>query len=550
MKIQLIHPPVFLNVAAMTALRPSLPLGLAYVAASLRQRGHDVAVLDAVGEAPDQVTSGPHKKLVLLGLTPQQIVERLDPTADAFGITNMWSFSWPVVREILQAIKARFPHTPIVAGGEHFTGLPEYSMQQAPVDCIVLGEGEEGAAEVFDALARRAAPDELHAIAGIWYRDQHGTPTKSLAVRARKKDVDQIAWPAWDLFRVKAYDEQRLVSGIHFGMTVPILATRGCPYQCTYCSSPNMWTTKWYARDPKNVVDEIEHWHREYGASNFPFHDLTAIVKKDWVLAFCQELASRPFHRNIVWQLPSGTRVEVIDDEVAEWLHKTNGRSLNYAPESGSQETRKRIKKQMKDESLLRAVKAAVKYRLNVAAFFVAGFPEDTVQDLRLTVKLARQLAWHGISDMAFGFFFPIPNTALYRQLLDEGRIELNDAFLMTPIFANEARVQDANNYSYTLSSAQLTRWRYWTLLNFYAVSYGLRPWRFVRTLWNALRGRETSKMETYLVDVRRKVRVTLRALFGGKVAAGTAATTTAAAPPAVNATPASSEGAVPTAKV
>jgi len=542
LKIQLIHPPVFLNVAAMTALRPSLPLGLAYVAASLRQAGHAVSVLDAVGQAPGQVTSGPRKKLVLLGLTPEQIVARLDADADAFGITNMWSFSWPVVREICRAVKARFPHKPLVAGGEHFTGLPEFSMQQAPIDYIVAGEGEASAVELFAALARGAARDEIAGIAGVWHRGADGEAQKSPTVRARTVDVDSIPWPAWDLFLVKAYDEHRLVNGIHFGMTVPILATRGCPYQCTYCSSPNMWTTKWYARDPKDVVDEIEHWHRTYGARNFPFHDLTAIVKKDWVLAFCRELAARPFHRDISWQLPSGTRVEVVDDEVAEWLWRTNGRSLNYAPESGSEATRKRIKKQMKDESLLRAVKAAVKFDLNVAAFFVMGFPEDTAPDLRASVKLARRLARDGITDLAVGFFFPIPNTALYHQLKNEGRIRLDDDFLLTPIFANEARIADANNYSYSLSSAQLTLWRYWTLLNFYTVSFGMRPWRLLRTLWNALRGRETSKMETYLVDVRRKIRVGLRALFGRKAAA----TTTGPAPAAGAAPAAGPPGAAP----
>lgn len=517
MKIQLIHPPVFLNVAAMTALRPSLPLGLAYVAAALREAGHDVSVLDAVGEAPDQVTSGPRKKLVLLGLRPEQIVERLDPDADAFGITNMWSFSWPVVRDIIRAVKARYPHTPIVAGGEHFTGLPDFSMEQTPLDYVVLGEGEEGAVEVFAALERGDAADQIAKIAGIWYRDGDGKPTKSLTARARRQNVDEIPWPAWDLFDIKAYDENRLVTGIKFGMTVPIFATRGCPYQCTYCSSPNMWTTRWYARDPKDVVDEIEHWYQTYGADNFPFHDLTAIIKKDWIISFCQELSSRPFHRDIVWQLPSGTRVEVIDDEVASWLKRTNGKSLNYAPESGSKETRKRIRKQMKDESLFRAVRAAVKHDLNVAAFFVAGFPEDTRDDLKQTVKLARKLAWLGISDMAFGFFFPIPNTVLYHQLKDEGRIQLDDDFLLTPIFANEPRVSDENNFSYNLSSKQLTRWRYWTLLNFYAVSYGVRPWRLVRTIWNSLRGRESTKMETYLIDVRRKVRATAKALIGAR---------------------------------
>ena len=521
MKIQLIHPPVYLNVYAMTALRPSLPLGLAYVAAALRQAGHDISVVDAVGLAPDQVTPGLRPQISQLGLRPAELVERLDPDAEAFGITIMWSFSWPVVREIIRRIKARFPDTPIVAGGEHFTGLPEFSMREAPIDYIVLGEGEDGAVDVFAALARRpqgAARDaELAAIPGIWFRGQDGEPRQSQEARPRKKDVDAIAWPAWDLFDVKAYDEKRLVTGIHYGMTVPILATRGCPYQCTYCSSAKMWTTRWYARAPKDVVDEIAHWHDTYGANNFPFQDLTAIIKKDWILAFCKELYGRPFHRDIVWQLPSGTRVEVIDDEVAEWLAKTNGKSLNYAPESGSVETRKRIKKMMKEESLIRAVKAASKHRLNVSAFFVAGFPEDTAADLRENVRLVRKLARLGVTDMAFGFFFPIPNTELYWQLVKDGRIQLNDDFLLTPIFANEARVNEANNYSYNLTAKQLTRWRYWTLLNFYAVSYGTRPWRLATTLWNAAIGRETRKMETFLIDIRRKVRVTLKAWLSGK---------------------------------
>ncbi len=512
MKIQLIHPPVYLNVYAMTALRPSLPLGLAYVAAALRKAGHDVSVLDAVGEAPDQVTPGLRRQISALGLTADEIVERLAPDADAFALTNTWSFSWPIVREILIKIKAARPDVPIVCGGEHFTGLPEFSMEQSPIDCIVLGEGEEGAVELFGAMAR--GDTDLASIAGIWYRDADGKPIASAASRARTKAVDDIPWPAWDLFDVRAYDERKLVTGIHYGMTIPIMATRGCPYQCTYCSNANMWGTRWYARNPVDVVDEIQHWHETYQATNFPFHDLTAILKKDWILQFCREFHARGLHEKVSWQLPSGTRVEVIDDEVAMWLARTNGKSLNYAPESGSQATRKRIKKHMKDEALLRAVRAAAKHRLVVASFFVAGFPEDTVDDLKQTVKLARRLAWHGITDMAFGFFFPIPNTELYWQLKKEGRIELTDDFLLTPIFANEAKVDEANNYSYNLSAKQLTRWRYWTLLNFYAISYGTRPWRLLSTLWNSFTGKETRKMETFLIDIRRKIKVNIKGML------------------------------------
>jgi anaerobic magnesium-protoporphyrin IX monomethyl ester cyclase len=523
MKVQLIHPPIFLNVHAMTALRPSLPLGLAYIAGALRRAGHEVSILDAVAEAPDQVTQGRRKQLFALGLTTEQLVDRLDPTADVFGVTNMWSFSWPLVREILAEMKRRYPNTPIVAGGEHFTGLPEFSMNEAPIDFIVLGEGEEGAVEVLDGIANGRT--DWQNVAGLVYRDAAGAPVRSLQVRARNKAVDDIAWPAWDLVKIDVYNDHNYVNGIKTGKTIPILATRGCPYQCTYCSSPNMWTTKWYPRDPKNVVDEMQHYLTTYGATNFPFQDLTAIVKRDWILAFCKEIQDRGLKIN--WQFPSGTRCEVIDDEVARALAVTGGRSLALAPESGSERTRKLIKKQMKTESLMNAVKASVRNGLNVTAFIVIGFPHDEPSDLKETRRLVRRLAWHGIDDVAVGFFFPIPNTQLYRELLAKGRIALDDDFLLTPIFANEEKLLTENNYCDHMTARQLTMHKYKILLNFYGVSFATRPWRVFQILWNALRGKETRKMETFLVDIRRKAGIAIRNRFRRRSKEPAAATST-----------------------
>ncbi|MCB9888089.1 MAG: B12-binding domain-containing radical SAM protein, partial [Planctomycetes bacterium] len=357
MKVQLIHPPLYLNVKAMTALRPSLPLGLAYIAATLRNAGHEVSVIDAVGDAPDQVTQGARDQLFALGLTIPQLVSRLDPTIDAIGLTNMWSFSWPLVRELIGEIKRKLPHVPIVCGGEHFTGLPEFSMQQAPLDFIVLGEGEETAVELFAALERGST--EFHSIHGLWYRDPDGTPKQSVQRRERRSSLDDIPWPAWDLFKVHTYTEQGYINGVNAGMTIPILATRGCPYQCTYCSNPGMWTTRWYSRDPKDVVAEIASYKEKFGATNFPFQDLTAILKRDWIIEFCKELLAR--NLGITWQFPSGTRCEVVDDEVAGLLAKTGGKSMAFAPESGSERTRKLIKKRMKTDSLMNAVHASVR---------------------------------------------------------------------------------------------------------------------------------------------------------------------------------------------
>jgi anaerobic magnesium-protoporphyrin IX monomethyl ester cyclase len=412
MKVQLIHPPLYLNVHAMTALRPSLPLGLAYIGAVLREAGYEVSMLDAVAEAPEQVTQSEKKKqLFALGLTPQQIVDRLDPEADVFGLTNMWTFSWPLVRELIQKMKARFPDKPIVCGGEHFSGLPELSMQQAPLDYIVRGEGEEGALEVFNGIRLGADKVDWSAVPGIWYRKPDGTPVESASARARIQAVDDIPWPAWDLIDIDVYNEQGFINGLNQGKTIPILATRGCPYQCTYCASPNMWTTRWYAREAKDVVDEMQFYKEHYGATNFPFQDLTAILKRDWIIEFCNELKARKL--NVTWQFPSGTRCEVIDDEVAQLLAETGGKSLALAPESGSERTRKLIQKRMKTEALLSACKASAKAGLNVTAFIVIAFPHDTAEDLQHTKKLARQLGRIGIDDIAVGFFFPIPNTQL-----------------------------------------------------------------------------------------------------------------------------------------
>ncbi|MBK9385518.1 MAG: B12-binding domain-containing radical SAM protein [Planctomycetes bacterium] len=507
MKIQLIHPPVYLNVHAMTALRPSMPLGLAYIAAIMERAGHQVSVVDAVALAPERVV--PDGKVHRLGLDPEDIVKRIDADTDLIGITNMWSFSWPLVRKILHLLKEAHPTKPILAGGEHFTGLPELSFQQSPVDYIVMGEGEETCEEFLEAFEHGQTKDgkSLEEIPGLAFR--RGDEIVKNPRRERIKSVDSLPWPAWHLIDIDIYDEKSLVTGLHKGKTLPILATRGCPYQCSYCSSPTMWTTRWYPRNPIDVVDEIAHYKQTYGATNFPFQDLTAIIKKDWIVQFCNEIIDRKL--DIVWQFPSGTRCEVIDDEVAELLYRSGGRHLAFAPESGSEVTRELIKKRMKTESLLNAVEASVRHKLNVTAFFVIGFPHDKKEHIRDTVRLARKLAVKGIDDIAIGFYFPIPNTQIWRELVARGDFEVNDDSLMTPIFANDEKLLPDNNYCDHLTHKQLTWLKYKILLNFYPVSFLTHPLRIFKIFFNVVRGKETRKLETFLVELKRKSGIWIR---------------------------------------
>ena len=497
MKIQLIHPPVYINKSGLTALRPSLPLGLAYIAAALLDDGHDVSLIDALGEAPDRMV--PEGDIWRLGLTPEEIVDRIDDDTGAVGITNMWSYSWPIVRKLIHLIRERHSDLPIICGGEHFSATTEHSMKEAPIDFIVAGEGEETALALFRAIELGI---EVSMIPGVVYRNADGEIVQNPR-RDRIRDLDQIPWPAWQLFDVEAYDEHKFVTGIHYGRTVPILATRGCPYQCTYCSSPGMWTTTWYAREAKDVADEIEFYVKEYGASNFPFQDLTAILKRDWVVDFSSEILTR--NLEISWQLPAGTRCEIIDDEVAKLLVASGCKSINFAPESGSERTRKHMKKMLKDEKLFRAVDAAVRNGMNVGCFLVLGYPTDEAQDMRATARMIRRLARAGVDDVSPGFFFPLPSTEITRGLAAAGKVKLDDDFLKLPIYVHNRYMVEERNYCDKLTARQMTRWKYWIAGNFYVMSFLCRPLRMARIFWNFLRGRETSKLESFLQETRRK---------------------------------------------
>ena len=503
MNIQLIHPPVYVNDSGLTALRPSLPLGLAYIAAVLEKDGHRISVIDALGEAPDRKV--PEGDIHRLGLSNEEILERIDADTQVVGITLMWSYAWPIVRQLIHAIRQARPELPIVCGGEHFTATTQLSMEQAPIDFIVRGEGEETAVALFRALELKL---DHSVIPGIAWRKQgeEGDEVVVNESRDRVKNIDEIPWPAWHLFDVQGYDENEFITGIRYGRTVPILATRGCPYQCTYCSSPGMWTTRWYARTPKDVVDEIQFNVETHGASNFPFQDLTAILKRNWVVEFAKEILERKL--DITWQLPAGTRSEVIDDEVATLLRESGCRSLNFAAESGSERTRKHMKKMLTDEKLFRAVKAARKNKLNIGIFLVLGYPTDEPEDMKATTRLVRRLALEGVDDVAAGFFFPLPNTEILGELEKRGQVEIDDDFLKLPIFVHNKYMSEARNYNWHMTAKEMTRWKYWIVANFYFVSFARRPWRVAEIFWNFLRGRETRKLESFL-------RVRMKQMFG-----------------------------------
>lgn len=484
------------------------PLGLAYIAAAVEAAGCRVQVIDALTSAPTTHTR--YFQGYLVGLPLDEIAARIPAAATAVGITCMFTHEWPMVVHLVERIKRRRPDVSVVVGGEHVTAMPEFSLATSRADVLVLGEGEETARELFGALARRAS---LDAIAGIAYRS--GAEIVVGPRRARATALEAIARPAWDHFDLEAYHRHRFIGGVYSAdLTVPMLATRGCPYQCTYCSSPNMWTTKWVPRDPADVADEIEGYVRRYGARNFPFYDLTAVIRKEWIVAFCRQLIDRDLR--ISWQMASGTRSEAIDYEVAELLRQSGMINMAYAPESGSDRTRRYIKKRMHSDRLFASVEAASRSELSVAAYMVIGFPHDGRAEMRETVAFLREIARRGVNDLGSGYYMALPGTQLFRTLYENGKVVIDREYFRHIL--NALSIYPAASYSDHLGRPEMFYWKLRFVLAFYLSRLRVLGVRKVLTATKQTAGSSShsSKLQTALRVAWKNGLATLRLAWSG----------------------------------
>jgi anaerobic magnesium-protoporphyrin IX monomethyl ester cyclase len=477
-KVQILRPfAVFSAKAYSTAT--TLPIGPAYLASTLLAAGYDVDLIDGVGEDILNVRTSPCGRFLLQGLSTERTLERIDPATKILGVSIMFSQSWVQHRELIRDIRRKFPHLIIVVGGEHPTALSEFALRDCPeIDYLITGEGEIA---FLDLVHRLHAGKPVGDLPGLCRIDAEGR-FHSNGPALRIADFQNLPRPAWHLCPVENYFSGMWSMGIGFGRNMIILATRGCPYQCTFCSNPTMWTPRYLMRPPADVVDEIEWLVKSWGCNSIDFADLTAIVKKEWVVEFCQELIRRKL--DVAWQLPSGTRSEALDDETVGLLYEAGCKFLVYAPESGSQATLKAIKKQINLDNVLRSMRSAVKAGHTVKACLIIGFPHEGRSDIFKTLGMAIRLAGTGIGDCNISPFSPYPGSELFEGLRAEGRIpDLNDEYFLSLL--GQFDFTSTANYCKNVPGWEVALWRFLGMLAFYGLSYVLHPRRIV----NAVRG-------------------------------------------------------------
>lgn len=474
--------------------RPTPPIALAYLAGALRAAGHEPVVLDALGEGIDTYSVTYTPEALAQGLTNTEILERVDAMApfDAVAVTAMFTQDWPHTRSIIEALIARHPGKPVIVGGEHATATAEHILRNVPeVTHVGRGEGEFLLAEFADWVDGRI---DVTNISGLVHRVDGDVVDNGKRDRITK--IDTIPRPAWDLFDIEPYQGGALGYGVERGRSLPILATRGCPFQCTFCSSPQMWTTRYVMRNPKDVVDEIEEYLRTYDLANIDFYDLTAVVRKKWILEFCDEIQRRGL--KFIWQLPSGTRSEALDGDVLAAMLAAGCANVTYAPESGSPAVLKDIKKRVDLDRLTTSIREAARLGISTKMNLIIGFPDETRRDVWQTLTYSWKQALHGIDDAGIFLFSPYPGSELYERLRAQGTIpDMTDEYCAS--LMKRATVDGGISYCERISNLELTVYQMGGMVVFYLLSYLRRPRRILRSIQRFREGRAETLFESRL---------------------------------------------------
>lgn len=480
-------------------------IGLAYLAGALRAAGHPVAIVDGIAEGLNGVHPWPgHAGFQLQGITLDELVARIPAATEVIGFSSMFSAEWVLLRELITQVRDRFPHALLVAGGEHFTALPEYSLDDCPaLDVIVKGEGEATLLQLIEAWRT----GDISKVDGICLRNAAGAFQDNGAL-PRIREPDTIPWPYWPEGYLEKFWDAGKSYGIRSSRDVPLLATRGCPYRCTFCSSPQMWSTRYVMRDVEDVIAEIRHYIEHYGATSFQLYDLTAFTRKRWTVEFCRRLLEEDL--DIRWSLPSGTRSEVLDAEVLGLLKQTGCDYIAYAPESGAPTTLKRIKKRVRLDRMIGSIRAAKRAGLTVRTNLIIGFPDETRAEIFETLRFGLKMAVIGVDEVPLFIFSSYPGTEIFRDLCERNEVTLNDAYFLSLISLNGkfSNLLPDGVTARHVSRFELASLRLAFMLINYGLSYVLYPRRILRTLRNLFTGQASATvLENRLQDALKRAR-------------------------------------------
>jgi len=410
MKMLLINPPI------REWSRPNIvPLGLGYVASALQSSGYEVEIMD----------------INAFRWTREEVKEKIrNAEFDIVGIGAIVTV-YKYVKWLIKLLKAYHPEKKVVIGGSVGASIPHIILDKTEADIVCIGEGEITVVELVNALENAK---DLSIIEGIWFRDNDGK-IRCNKKREPIKNLDTVPLPAWDLFPMDIYlknpvgapNRNKWIDGGEGNssiLSMNMVATRGCPYQCIYCYHDFMGQ-KYRHRSAENVVAEMKILNERYGVKYIHFMDDEFCLDKNFIYAFCKAVKTS-FKNSITWGCTG--RVNLMTEDLVATMAEAGCVLIGYGIESGSQKMLDVIKKGATVEQGKTAVKLTKKYLGWADCSFMIGMPGENRKTIQESIDFCKEL---NLTPEVIFFMTPYPGTELYKMALSEGKIFDEESYVL-----------------------------------------------------------------------------------------------------------------------
>ncbi|HEY6249842.1 MAG TPA: radical SAM protein [Candidatus Angelobacter sp.] len=324
---------------------------------------------------------------------------------DFFGLSTVCS-SYPLTIRIAAELKRLHPESTIVLGGPQASVVDISTLRAYPfIDLVVRGEAEQSLPELVDALAGRRSLAEVQ---GITFRrggEVLRNPDAPLIL-----DLDSLPFPAFHLF-----------PEIRFCRHFPMELGRGCPFACTFCSTNDFFRRRFRLKSPEQMIADMRRVKQAYGINSFELvHDMFTVDRKR-VVAFCEALVESK--EEFYWGCSA--RTDCIDEELIGLMAKAGCRGIFFGIETGSVRMQKIIDKGLELNDSAERVRSCDKHKIKTAVSLMAGFPEETMHDLRDTAAFFVDSLRYDYADPQLSILAPLADTPIQRQHKDS--LVLND---------------------------------------------------------------------------------------------------------------------------
>lgn len=418
------------------------PLGVGYLAAYIRPRGHKVVLIDS--PLYDYDCAG-----------AADAIMRSKPDIVGMSVLTKCAHS---AYALAKALKQKDKSLPIVFGGAHVTSFFENIFNECPdVDYLIPGEGEESLEELLDRLEEK---QEVGDIKGLLVRLSDGTSIAT-APRIPVKDLDTLPSPVRDI-----YDNHLYVPLPNQNRRLPattVITSRGCPYgKCRFCYQGGCYSSPYRRRSPENVVSEIGNLVQTLKVKEIIFWDDNFCVNYNWIELFCDLLDEKQL--DIGWTVQG--RVNTVSEKMLMRMAASGCYNIYYGLESGSQEMLDFVQKGITLEQSRNAVKWAKRAGMEIRGSVIFAMPSDTPEISEQTIRFACEL---NVDWMIFYPYHVQPGTFLGEIASDYGTILEEQADMSIPSYVPKAYI-DAEQISQLIKKANRR--------------YYLRPRYILRTLW------------------------------------------------------------------